>query len=164
MERLAGILREPAVSSRWGHFSDDDVAEQFVGDNRVLVIVLGDEVVGAIQFEEEDDPMYRHAGIDLFVTTSRHRQGLGSDAIRSLARHLIEERGHHRLTIDPAADNEAAIRAYRGVGFRDVGILRQYELGPDGSWHDGLLMEMLAGELRDGGPDATEPSGGTTRS
>jgi aminoglycoside 6'-N-acetyltransferase len=26
--------------------------------------------------------------------------------------------------------------------------MRQYERGPDGTWHDGLLMDMLAGELR----------------
>ena len=36
----------------------------------------------------------------------------------SLTRYLIEERGHHRLTIDPAAANERAIRAYEKAGFR----------------------------------------------
>jgi len=64
-----------------------------------------------------------------------------------MARHFIEERGHHRLTIDPAAENAAAIRCYEKVGFRSVGVLRNYEQGPDGTWHDGLLMELLADEL-----------------
>ena len=64
-----------------------------------------------------------------------------------LARYLIQERGHHRLTIDPAVDNAAAIRAYEKVGFRAVGVMRSYERGPDGTFHDGLLMELLAGEL-----------------
>jgi aminoglycoside 6'-N-acetyltransferase len=68
-------------------------------------------------------------------------------AIRALARYLIDVRGHHRLTIDPAAANERAIHAYRRVGFRPVGIMRRYERGPDGTWHDGLLMDLLAGEL-----------------
>ncbi len=66
----------------------------------------------------------------------------------TLARYLIDERGHHRLTIDPAADNAAAIRAYEKVGFRRVGIMREYERGPDGTWHDGLLLDMLKEELR----------------
>ena len=57
-------------------------------------------------------------------------------------------RGHHRLTIDPAADNAKAIRSYERVGFRPVGIMRRYERGLDGTWHDGLLMDLLAGELR----------------
>ena len=62
---------------------------------------------------------------------------------------LIDERGHHRLTIDPAAHNTNAIKAYERVGFRPVGVMRKYERGPDGEWHDGLLMDMLAEELRD---------------
>jgi aminoglycoside 6'-N-acetyltransferase len=35
------------------------------------------------------------------------------------------------------------------VGFREVGVMREYERGSDGTWHDGLLMEMLADELND---------------
>jgi aminoglycoside 6'-N-acetyltransferase len=91
--------------------------------------------------------MYRYAGIDLFLASDRHGQGLGSDAVRTLARFLFDERGHHRLSIDPAAQNERAIRAYEAVGFRRVGIMREYERGPDGNWRDGLLMDLLAGEL-----------------
>jgi aminoglycoside 6'-N-acetyltransferase len=64
-----------------------------------------------------------------------------------VARHLIRDLGHHRITIDPAADNEAAIRCYAKVGFRPVGVMRRYERGPDGTWHDGLLMDLLADEL-----------------
>jgi aminoglycoside 6'-N-acetyltransferase len=146
--RLASILREPDVAVRWGDFEDREIEDQFVGDEKVLVIEVDREVIGAVQYEEEADPMYRHASMDIFVMTARHGQGLGSEAIRVLAHHLIHDRGHHRLTIDPAADNEAAIRAYEKVGFRRVGLLRSYERGPDGTWHDGVLMEMLADELR----------------
>ena len=143
--RLLAILREAEVATRWGsHWSEDDVVKEFVGADNASVIVVDDEVIGAIRFDEENDPMYRHAGIDVFITAPRHGQGLGSDAVRTLARYLIEERGHHRLTIDPAVDNERAIRAYRRVGFREVGVMREYERGADGTWHDGLLMEMLA--------------------
>jgi aminoglycoside 6'-N-acetyltransferase len=60
---------------------------------------------------------------------------------------LFDERGHHRITIDPAADNSAAIRCYEKVGFRRVGVMRRYERDVGGAgWHDGLLMELLAGE------------------
>jgi len=33
------------------------------------------------------------------------------------------------------------------VGFRPVGVMRQYERGGDGHFHDGLLMDLLRGEL-----------------
>jgi len=63
--------------------------------------------------------------------------------VRLLADHLLDDRGHHRLTIDPAAGNERAIRCYEAVGFRRVGIMRRYERGADGVFHDGLLMELV---------------------
>jgi aminoglycoside 6'-N-acetyltransferase len=91
--------------------------------------------------------MYRRAGIDIFLTRERHGQGLATDAIRTLARYLFDERGHHRLTIDPAADNDRAIRAYEAVGFHRVGVMRAYERGVDGSWHDGVLMDLLVDDL-----------------
>lgn len=148
LEPLRSIRGEPAVAERWGHLDPGEL-EEFVRDERSFAIVVDGDVVGAIQYGEEDDPMYRHANIDLYLTTARHGQGLGSEAVRLLARHLIDMRGHHRLTIDPAADNRAAIRAYEKVGFRPIGVMRSYERGPDGTWHDGLLMELLADELVD---------------
>ena len=117
-------------------------------DSIPFVIELGGRVVGWIQYESEEERDYRHASIDIYVDPAVHGRGVGTDALRALARHLIIDHGHHRLTIDPAADNAAAIRSYSKVGFRPVGIMRRYERGPDGSWHDGLLMDMLAEELR----------------
>ena len=64
-----------------------------------------------------------------------------------VARWLIDERGHHRLTIDPALANDPAIRAYEAVGFKRVGVLRRYWRDPEGVWQDGLLLDLLADEL-----------------
>jgi len=143
---LTAIRNETGVAAWWGDVEPGEI-EEAVGDDHVFVIESDGELIGAIQYWEEDDRMYRHATIDLFLTTVRHGQGLGPEAIRVLARHLIEQRGHHRLTIDPAADNHAAIRAYEKVGFRRVGVMRRYERGPDGTWHDGVLMELLSKEM-----------------
>jgi aminoglycoside 6'-N-acetyltransferase len=152
-ERLTSIRREPEIERRWGILEEGEM-DEFVTDEKTLVVEVDGEVIGAVQFDEVEDQMYRSAGIDLYLTTPRHGQGLGSEAVRILARHLIEERGHHRLTIDPAADNAAAIRAYEKVGFRPVGVMRSYEQGPDGTFHDGLLMELLASELLEEGGEA----------
>lgn len=148
-ERLVRIRTEPEVARRWGSAGiDEEIREEFIGADDGFAIEADGEVIGAIQYHEENEPMYRHAGIDVFLTTSRHGEGLGTEAVGVLARHLFEERGHHRLTIDPAADNAAAIRSYEKAGFCRVGIMREYERGPDGVWHDGLLMDMLKGEFR----------------
>lgn len=148
-ERLVRIRNEPEVARCWGSVDiEEEVDEELIGANEAFVIEVNGEAVGAIQYGEENDPMYRHANMDIFLATARHGRGLGAEAIRLLARYLFEERGHHRLTIDPAADNAAAICAYEKVGFRRVRIMRNYERGPDGVWHDGLLMDMLREEFR----------------
>ena len=147
---LAAILAEPAVAAWWGDFDLERVKADLLGgdpDEHPFVIEHDGAVVGYIQAAEENEPEFRHAGIDLFLRTDLTGRGLGPDAIRTLAAHLVDERGHHRLTIDPAADNSRAIAAYEKVGFRPVGRLRRYQRMPDGRWIDGLLMELLAEEL-----------------
>jgi aminoglycoside 6'-N-acetyltransferase len=100
-----------------------------------------------IQYAEETEPKYRHAAIDLFVDPALHGRGVGTEAIRQVVRMLIDERGHHRITIDPATENAAAVRSYEKAGFKPVGVMRQHERDADAQgWHDGLLMELLASE------------------
>jgi aminoglycoside 6'-N-acetyltransferase len=147
---LVEIRAKPEVYQRWSGGDDlvasvaDDLSDE---ETRVFVIEYDGAVVGAIQYAEETEPEYRHASIDIYLDPAVHGRGLGTDAVRTLARHLITDLGHHRIVIDPAADNGPAIRCYAKVGFRPVGVMRRYERGPDGDWHDGLLMDLLADEL-----------------
>ena len=149
--RLRAILAEPSVSRWWG---DPDPAAELEASLRsgvptvLLVVEIGGEVAGGIQYHEEDAPQYRHAGIDIYLGSRFQGQGAGTEAVTLLAGFLFQARGHHRLTIDPAAANTQAIRCYTKAGFRPVGVMRAYERGPDGRFHDGLLMDMLAAELR----------------
>ena len=145
--RVREILGTPEVARWWGE-PDRETEGLFAVEEGFAsyVIELDGVTVGVIQSSEELDPLYRHAGIDIGVHPDFHGRGLGTDALRALARHLFAQ-GHHRLTIDPAAANEAAIRVYTKVGFRPVGVLRDYERAPDGTWHDGLLRDLRAGEL-----------------
>ncbi|MEU4474379.1 GNAT family protein [Micromonospora sp. NPDC023888] len=147
---LAAIRAAPEVR-RWWRGGDDltDSVRADLGDDDLHVYAIEHDgrVVGAIQWHAEPDPDYRHASMDVFLDPAVRGAGLGVDAIRTLTRHLIDEYGHHRFTIDPAAANSSAIRAYAKVGFRPVGVLRRYERGEDGRWHDGLLMDLLADDL-----------------
>lgn len=155
VDDLVGLLSEPEVQRWWGRFDHDRVRNKLLQDGDACAVtyaVLADAggppcVVGLIQSYEQADPEYRSASIDIAIATAWHGSGVALDALRTLAGHLIADRGHHRLTIDPAADNARAIACYRKVGFRPVGRLRQYERGPDGTFHDGLLMDLLASEL-----------------
>lgn len=140
-EPLKAIRDEPEVIRFWGEQTaewpgDDDSVEEWV-------IERDGALVGFVQFSEEPDEDYRHADVDILLATRVHGQGLGTDAMRAICRHLFEDRGHHRITLTTWPHNARAIHVYEKVGFRQVGITRKSERGDDGTWHDELLMELV---------------------
>ena len=151
---LLRILREPSVAAVWSTPDDEADASLLRGDDAdggeaitTFAVTLEGAVIGWICGWEKLEPEYRHAGVDLFLSTAHQGQGYGVEAIRLVCRWLFDSRGHHRITIDPAAHNERAIRVYEKVGFKRVGVLRRYELGADGSYHDGMLLDLLPEDL-----------------
>ena len=95
---------------------------------------MGDHarLAGAGAGEHEQGAAGVHDGLPLGLVQALEKPGLGGSG------------GHHRFTIDPAATTTSGrSKAYKTVGFEPVGIMRQYERGPDGSWHDGLLMDLV---------------------
>ena len=151
LDALARFFADPEIARWWPMDRDAivaDVLERSDPDTTVYVIEVEGELAGVIQSYEETDEDYRHAGMDISVAPRFHGAGVAVDALRTLARHLIDHDGHHRLVIDPAAHNDRAIACYRKLGFQPVGLMRQYERAADGTWHDGLLMDLLADELQ----------------
>jgi aminoglycoside 6'-N-acetyltransferase len=148
--RIVELGSDPEVARWWPGLTPEHVTVKARGEDDGAVgfaIVADGEVAGMIQYFEETDEEYRHASVDLFLGVPYQDRGLGTDAVRTMVRHLTADRSHHRVTIDPDADNARAIRAYEKAGFRRVGILRSNWRGPDGAWRDSLLLDLLADEL-----------------
>jgi aminoglycoside 6'-N-acetyltransferase len=143
LDPLLAIVSGPTVREWWGRADHDDLRNE----GHAFTIEVDGEVAGWLGFEEETDPDYRHTGIDISLAPAFQDRGIGPEAIRTIIDWLVADRGHHRFTIDPAAHNDRAIAAYRKVGFKPVGIMRRYERGPGGEWHDSLLMDLLVEEL-----------------
>jgi aminoglycoside 6'-N-acetyltransferase len=152
LEELERIVSSPDGAEWWGVLGDrqklrSDLRCDDEDDSAAFTIEVGDEVAGWLGVWEENEPGSRHAGVDIMLAAEIRGRGIGPEALRAAIRWLIDERGHHRVTIDPARDNDRAIRAYESVGFRPVGVMRQYERDPAGGWRDGLLMDLLAEEF-----------------
>jgi aminoglycoside 6'-N-acetyltransferase len=144
VSELLRIRATDEVHRWWGAAEPDFPLGDEPESERLTVLVDG-RVAGMVQFAEEEEPRYRHASIDIFLDPAVHGRGVGTEVVRRVVRLLVEERGHHRITIDPAAANAAAIRAYAKAGFEPVGVMRRYERDVAGDgWHDGLLMELVA--------------------
>jgi aminoglycoside 6'-N-acetyltransferase len=151
VDGLVAIIQSPSVREWWSEGGDPErLREGFREDiGSAFVIEVDGELAGWLGFEEETDPGYLHASVDISLDPRFQGQGFGPDAIRTVIRWLADERGHHRFTIDPSAQNARAIKAYERLGFKPVGILRRYERNSDGAgFHDGLLMDLLIEELR----------------
>jgi aminoglycoside 6'-N-acetyltransferase len=152
LDALEEIVTSPGGGEWWGVVDDreklrSDLRCDDEDDSAAFTIEVDGEVAGWLGVWEENEPNYRYAGLDIMLAPSARGRGIGPEALRAAIHWLLDERGHHRLTIDPALDNERAIRAYELVGFRPVGVLRRYERDPAGGWRDGLLMDLLAEEL-----------------
>jgi aminoglycoside 6'-N-acetyltransferase len=148
VEALVAVVERDGVREWWGtDASRDETRDALRSDGTAFAIVVGGALAGWLGVVEELTPNYRSAGMDIVLAPEHQDRGLGPEALRLAARWLVGDRGHHRLTIDPAACNERAIRAYAAVGFKAVGRMRRYERGADGAWRDGLLMDLLAEEL-----------------
>lgn len=125
----------------WG--SPEDAFPPDDGDPRFAILVDG-VVAGMIQYYEEPDPDARSADVDVFLDPAHHGRGHGTDAMRTIVRHLVEDRGHHRITLSTDPGNAAAIRCYEKTGFRPVGITRASRWDDvAGRWVDELLMDLV---------------------
>jgi aminoglycoside 6'-N-acetyltransferase len=152
---LVAIRTSPAVAKWW-----DPPGPRWPADHSDVngyTVLLHHQIIGFVQWYESDDRDHWHAGIDIFLRSDSHGRGLGRETVTAVVNHLVEAVGHHRIVIDPAAANAAAIACYRACGFREVGLMRWYERHVQtGTWRDGLLMEYVV-DPNHGRPSTARP-------
>jgi aminoglycoside 6'-N-acetyltransferase len=122
VDLLVAWHADPEVSRFWDDetFTREEMLVRLGRpDVEAFVVEAGGAPVGYIQAWSHDDVTLQ-GGIDMFLIPEARRRGLGPDAGRALARHLSEDRGWTRVTVDPYAWNEPAIRAWRKAGFVEV--------------------------------------------
>jgi aminoglycoside 6'-N-acetyltransferase len=115
VDRLVAWHADPEVSRYWDGetFARAEMEERLArSDVEAWIVQEADEPVGYLQVHPE--------GLDMFLIPAARGRGLGPDAARAMARHLREERGRPRVTVDPYAWNEGAVRAWRRAGFVEV--------------------------------------------
>ncbi len=140
-DTLVAWHADPEVARYWDgeRFTRAEMVERLHrADVEAFVVEAEGRPVGYLQVWREADE--RAGGLDMFLVPNARGHGLGADAARAMARHLVDERHWTRVTVDPYLWNERAIAAWRGAGF--VGV---EERAPDeehaAPW---LLMEFRA--------------------
>ena len=148
LDRLEQIVSSPGGAEWWGIISDraklrSDLRCDDEDDSAAFTIEIEGDIAGWLGVWEENEPGHRYAGLDIMLAPEVRGGGIGPEALRAAIRWLIDERGHHRVTIDPAAENAAAVRCYEKAGFRRVGVHEKAWRDPDGVWRDVQFMELV---------------------
>ena len=115
VERLVVWHADPEVARYWDDetFTRAELAARLAREDvEAWIVEENDEPIGYLQVHPE--------GLDMFLVPGARGRGLGPDAARAMARHLLDERGRQRVTVDPYAWNEGAVHAWERAGFAEV--------------------------------------------
>jgi aminoglycoside 6'-N-acetyltransferase len=115
VDRLVAWHADPDVANYWDGetFTRAEMEERLEREDvEAWIVEEGGAPVGYLQVHAE--------GLDMFLVPFARGRGVGPDAARAMAEHLTRERGRERVTVDPYAWNEGAIRAWERAGFVEI--------------------------------------------
>jgi UDP-4-amino-4,6-dideoxy-N-acetyl-beta-L-altrosamine N-acetyltransferase len=111
-----------------------------------IVETLSGRPVGQAGFASLD---HRDRRAELGVVIGEREEqgrGLGTDTVRLLVGYGFRELNLHRIDLRVLAGNDRALKLYRGLGFRDEGVLRR-AVFKDGEFRDVVVLGLLEDEF-----------------
>lgn len=115
VDRLVAWHADPEVARYWDDetFTHAEMADRLAREDvEAWIVEEAGAPVGFLQVHAE--------GLDMFLIPGARRRGLGPDAARAMTEHLLHERGRERVTVDPYAWNQGAVRAWERAGFVEI--------------------------------------------
>lgn len=113
-----------------------------------MIVEVDGERAGVMGYERENQRS-RIAHLGGLAVHARFRgRGVADEAARLLQRHLIFERGYHRLQLECYGFNERAIRHAERAGFVREGVKRK-AYWRHGEWVDGVMFGLVREDLED---------------
>ena len=118
VDLLVAWHADPDVSRYWDDetFTVDEMRARLARpDVDAYIVEAEGRAVGYLQTWREGED----GGLDMFLVPDARGRGYGPDSARALARALLEQ-GWPRVTVDPYAWNERAVKAWKRAGFEPV--------------------------------------------
>jgi aminoglycoside 6'-N-acetyltransferase len=140
VDRLVAWHADPEVGRYWDWetFTPDEMRDRLARPDVGAWIVEADgKPIGYLQVHSAGAADACSAGLDMFLVPGARGHGLGPDAARAMTEHLLGE-GRTRVTVDPYAWNEPAIRAWQRAGFVEVSRGHRPDEDHTAEW---ILME-----------------------
>ncbi|GAA1570578.1 GNAT family protein [Leucobacter aridicollis] len=152
LDPLFEILREPEVAFWWVGYTSERVQAEFIdAAETTRIIEVAGECAGALYVLRGEDPEYPTTVMHLFIGTRFRGNRVGEEALALAIRHEFAN-GITRVTLDPNENNDGAIRSYERLGFKRIGILRDYQVRPRGALEGAMFLDLTRSDFPDGPP------------
>jgi RimJ/RimL family protein N-acetyltransferase len=143
LERLA---RDPATASSLAVDAADRLEGQLAAGELIVFETDAGERIGAVRATVRNRRSRIAELQTLMVDPAVRRLGLGTAAVRLVARELIQRRSMFRVEAEVYGFNTAALATFAAAGFTREGVRRQ-AYDRHGARHDGVLFGLLSTEL-----------------
>lgn len=117
-------LNNPEIYRWWGGIPVDSnvVQQKYLGLRRPHVDGYIIEVTGIpIGYAQRHQTSENEGSVDLFLVPEMRGLGYGGDAVRALAKYLMQVDGWTRVSVDPEPGNLLAQSFWRKLGFVETG-------------------------------------------
>jgi len=122
--------------------------QQLMKNNVLFAIVEKDhnKVIGNCGLHQLSE-VHRHASLGIFIGEKTYwNQGIGAEATSLLLDYGFNVLNLNNITLDVLAYNKRAIKCYEKIGFKHVGVRRQY-MFMAGEYHDVHIYDLVASEF-----------------
>lgn len=152
LDPLVAILAEPEVAFWWVGYTPERVQAEFLTDtDHVRIIEIAGECAGAMFVLRGEDPEYPTTVMHLFIGTRFRGNRIGEEALALAIRAEFAD-GVSRITLDPNVNNDGAVRSYERLGFKQIGVLRDYQVRPGGHLEGATFLDLTRSDFPDGPP------------
>ncbi len=113
-----------------------------VGINWAVTLKNSDTVLGLFSFHDWNK-YHRRAEVGYDLARAYWRQGIASEAVRTMVRFGFERMNLNRIYAGTIADNHESVRLLETVGFQREGTRRKHSWEEDGTFHDSAMYGLL---------------------
>lgn len=126
---------------------DDDAVRAWIARREAggffrVVADANDAPLGFLQLADIHE-VDRHGVLGICLGRDARGAGVGEAAVRAGMRAALEELGLRKIVINVRSDNERALRLYRRLTFRTVGVLHAHYVEAPSRVHDVVVMERF---------------------
>jgi diamine N-acetyltransferase len=114
---------------------------------RLMIDLLDDsghtrETIGTVDMFDYD-PVHRRAGMGILIASKENRmKGYASESLSILIRYAFGTLHLHQLYCNVSLDNQASLKLFKKLGFKEIGVKRDWLRYGEG-WLDVCLLQLV---------------------